>query len=153
MTVIATEISYVHPMQIDSLFSMDGERFDFVVDANQKPKDYWIRVKTMNPCRDIVEAFAILRYGEDYDMSADQRVTFTKSLPPVQSNKFSQKKLFNSPAPKVKDIPILKLKAYESDESIIFNPPDYKHFLFIDSPPILDQTLLKYGNYYRLACK
>lgn len=153
MTVIASEISYTEPMLIDSLYSMAGERFDFVLNADQKPKDYWIRVKTMYPCREIIEAFAILRYGDDHKMAADQRVAFTGELPPTQSDKFPQKKLFNSPMPKVKDIPIIKMKAYESDDSIILNPPDHKHFLFIDSPTILDDTLDKYGNYYRLSCE
>jgi FtsP/CotA-like multicopper oxidase with cupredoxin domain len=153
MTVISSEISYVEPLLIDSLYSMAGERFDFVLNADQKPKDYWIRVKTMLPCRDIVEAFAILRYGEDHKMAGDQRIAFSKQLPPVQSDKFPQKKLFNSPMPKVKDIPIIKMKAYDSDESIIVNPPDYKHFLFIDSPTILDDTMDKDGNYYKLSCE
>jgi hypothetical protein len=153
MTVIATEISYSEPLEIDSLFSMAGERFDFVLNADQKAKDYWIRVKTMYPCRDIVESFAILRYGEDHRIAGEQRIAFSSQLPPKQSDKFPQKKLFNSPTPKVKDIPLIKMKAYDVDESIIFNPPDHKHFLFIDSPTVLDDTLEKNGNYYRLSCE
>lgn len=153
MTVIASEISYVEPLLIDSLYSMAGERFDFVIHADQKSKDYFIRIKTMYPCRDIVEEFAILRYGQEHQITADQRVTFVNKLPPRLSDKFPQKKLFNSPMPKVKDIPILKMKAYKSDDSIILNPPDHKHFLFLDSPTILDDTLAKNGNYYRLSCE
>lgn len=153
MTIIATEISYVHPIVIDSLYSLPGERFDFVVNANQKPKDYWIRLITLLPCRKQVEAFAILRYSDDHRLSAGTRVAFTKNIPPRLSLEFPTKKLFNSPMPKVKDIPILSLKAYESDKSIILNPPDHKFFLFLDSPTILDSTLNATGNYYRLSCK
>lgn len=153
MTIIASEISYVHPIIIDSFYSLPGERFDFVVNADQRPKDYWIRVQTMYPCREIVESFAILRYGEDHRLSAGQRVAFSSKLPPRFSKKFPQKRLFNSPMPKVKDIPILSLKAYKSDESIIFAEPDHKFHLFIDSPTLLDDTLNHYGNYYRLSCE
>lgn len=153
MTIIASEISYVHPLTIDSLYSLPGERFDFVLNADKPSKDYWIRMQTMLPCRTIVESFAVLRYGHEHLMSADTKVTFTAEPPPRLSPKFPMKKLFNSPMPKVKDIPIIRLKSYESDKSIMYVEPDHKFFLFIDSPTILDETLDKYGNYYRLSCK
>lgn len=153
MTVIASEISYVHPIVIDSLFSMPGERFDFVVNADQTPKDYWIRIQTMYPCRTIVETFAVLRYGEDHRVAARQKIDYKHELPPRFSTEFPQKRMFNSPLPKVKDIPVLSMKAFESDDSIILADPDHKFHLFIDSPTVLDETLERYGNYYRLSCK
>jgi Multicopper oxidase len=153
MTIIASEISYVHPIVIDSFFSLPGERFDFVLNAYQKPKDYWIRIQTMYPCRELVESFAILRYGEDHRISAGQRVAFTGNVPERFSTEFALIRMFNSPLPKVKDIPILSLKAFDSDHSIILNPPDHKFHLFLDSPTILDDTLDQFGNYYRLSCE
>lgn len=153
MIIIASEISNVHPFTIDSLFSLPGERFDFVLNANRPAKDYWIRVKTLIPCRTQIETFAILRYGDDHRLSAETRVAFTANHPPRFSNDFPEKKMFNSPMPKVKDIPILSLNAYRSDNSILDFPPDHKFFLFLDSPTILDETMSSFGNYYRLSCK
>jgi FtsP/CotA-like multicopper oxidase with cupredoxin domain len=128
MQIIATEISYVEPFSIDSLFSATGERFDFVINANKTPGDYWVRVKTMSPCRTIIEGFAVLRYGNKSGGGNE----FIEKDPPHNSEDFPEKRLFNSPAPKVKDIPFLRLNAYEYDESII---------------------LYNRGNNYRLTCK
>lgn len=154
MTIIASEISHVNPFTIDSLFSVNGERFDFILNANKPPRDYWIRVKTLMPCRTTIEAFAILRYGEKFRMAADIKVAFTANLPPRLSNEsFSEKKIFNSPMPKVKDIPILRLRAYESDQTLLNTPADKQVYLFLDSPTILDETMSKGGNYYRLSCE
>lgn len=153
MTIIASEISYVHPLEIDSFYSLPGERFDFVVDASREPRDYWIRAKTLLPCRTQVETFAILRYGKEHRVSAETRVTFSDDLPPRLSENFPEKRMFNSPMPKVADISMLSLKSYKSDHSIMENAPDHKFFLFLDSPTILDETLSKYGNYYRLSCE
>lgn len=154
MTIIATEVSYVKPMLIDSLYSVNGERFDFVLAADKEPKDYWIRVKTLLPCRTQIEAFAILRYGEDHLMAGDTCVTFTEQKPPrLQEEVYSEHFMFNSPMPRVKDIPLTWLKAYDTDRSIVDNPPDHRFFLFIDSPTISDETMGKYGNYYHLSCE
>lgn len=150
MTMIASEISYVKPFPIDSLYSMPGERYDFVVNANQPAKDYWIRVKTINPCRTQVEAFALLRYGEDYRMSVDTKVAFKPELPPRLSTEFPTLKIFS---PYTNSTSILDMEAYSSDSSIIDNAPDQSFFLFLDSPTILDETLDHYGNYYKLSCK
>lgn len=151
MTIIASEISYVHPHLSDSLYSVPGERFDFVVNANQEAKDYWIRVKVMPPCRKQVEAFAILRYGNEFQMSVDTHVAFTSRLPPKLSTEFPESNTINSPFENATSI--IGLRSYVSDRSIIDNPPDHRFFLFLDSPTILDDTLNQYGNYYRLSCE
>lgn len=155
MTIIATEISDVKPFVIDSLYSINGERFDFVLNATNEPRDYWMRVKTMLPCRTVIEAFAILRYGQEHkiDVTCKTRVDFPKRPPPHLSEDFPTKRLFNSPVPKVEDIPYLSLKAYHSDQSILDSPPDKQFYLFIDTPLLLDHEMEKYKNYYKLDCE
>lgn len=150
LEIISTELSYVEPFTIDALFSQTGERFDFVVTTNNTPGDYWVRVQTMAPCRQAVEGFAVLRYGETHGGN----VTYSKEDPPHSSTElFSQKKLFNSPKPKVLDIPFLRLVSYEYDESIIHGDPDFKFFLFLDSPTFSDDAIYSNGTDYRLSCK
>lgn len=96
----------------------------------------------------------MLRYGEDHRMVADTRVTFSESKPPRLSDEFfSEHFPFNSPMPNVTDIPQTRLKAYDTDHFIVDNPPDFRFFLFIGSPTIYDETISKFGNYYRLSCK
>lgn len=151
MTIIASEISYVHPFTIDALQSLPGERFDFVLNADKPGKDYWMRIKTIDPCRSPVEAFAVLRYGDEYRVSGDTRVAYTRNLPPRVSNEFPEENIFN--VPEDKDKSLLKMKAFKSDKSVISSPPDQKFYLFIDSPTVLDATMEAKGNYYRLSCK
>jgi Multicopper oxidase len=149
MQIIASELSYVEPLNIDSLYSVTGERFDFVIDANRDPGDYWIRIKTLQPCQITVEGFAVLRYGT----KSGSGIEFVKKDPPHYSEDFPEEKLFNSPLPKVKDIPFLRLNAYEYDESIIYGDPDFKFFLFLHTPNMKDEVLYKRGNTYRFSCE
>lgn len=150
MTIIATEISYVEPFTIDALYSSTGERFDFVVNASKTPRDYWIRAQTMFPCRTVIEGFAVLRYGN----KSGGTVAFVDKDPPVLSSTgFTREKLFNSPKPKVEDIPFLALNAYDYDEEIVTAAPDYSFYQFLDSPTISDDILYAHGTNYRLACE
>jgi hypothetical protein len=103
----------------------------------------------MFPCRTIIEGFAVLRYGN----KSGGGVEFVDKDPPIQSTEFSAKKIFNSPKPKVKDIPFLALKALEHDDSIIKSDPDHKFYLFLDSPTISDDVLYTNGTNYRMSCK
>jgi FtsP/CotA-like multicopper oxidase with cupredoxin domain len=62
-TVIATEVSYVKPISINTLYFMAGERYDFVIDTKDHPvQDYWIRFKQCLPCHQQLQGFAVLRY-------------------------------------------------------------------------------------------
>jgi Multicopper oxidase len=149
MQIIASELSYVEPLNIDSLFSTTGERFDFVIDANRDHGDYWIRIKTLKPCVKATEGFAVLRYGNKSGAGSE----FIEKDPPHNSEDFQDKRLFNSPLPKVKDISFLGLNAYEYDESVIYGAPDFKFFLFMDSPTFTDAALFSKGTHYRFSCK
>jgi FtsP/CotA-like multicopper oxidase with cupredoxin domain len=65
MTIIATEVSYVKPEKIQTLYFMAGERYDFVIDTRNKTvRDYFIRIKQMIPCHQELQGFAVLRYHE-----------------------------------------------------------------------------------------
>lgn len=63
MIIIATEVSYVKPKKIQTLYFMAGERYDFVIDTRNKTvRDYFIRIKQMIPCHQELQGFAVLRY-------------------------------------------------------------------------------------------
>lgn len=65
LTIIATEVSYVKPQQINTLYFMAGERYDFVIDTNNMPvRDYFIRIRQLIPCHQELQGFAVLRYHQ-----------------------------------------------------------------------------------------
>lgn len=81
-TIIATEVSFVKPKVIDSLFFLSGERYDFVINTNgHDVRDYWIRFRQLNPCDQKLEGFAVLRYHRDKFRENDS-VEFSDRMPP-----------------------------------------------------------------------
>jgi FtsP/CotA-like multicopper oxidase with cupredoxin domain len=65
MQVIAADGNAVQPIFVDSLVSLSGERYDFVVNANQEPGEYWIRVRAIDRCEHHkVETFGVLSYSK-----------------------------------------------------------------------------------------
>ncbi|XP_065347467.1 uncharacterized protein LOC135944434 isoform X1 [Cloeon dipterum] len=50
ITVISTDGSNLQPIPVDSVVSYAGERFDFVLSANQSIGRYWIRIKGLMDC-------------------------------------------------------------------------------------------------------
>ncbi|XP_046804177.1 laccase-14 [Lucilia cuprina] len=50
MLMISTDGNDIEPIYADKFFMSSGERFDFVLEANQYPGNYWIKVKGYNDC-------------------------------------------------------------------------------------------------------
>lgn len=79
MTIIASDSAKVQPTTVNTLYSLAGERYDFVVQANQQPGNYWIRVKPIGFCDgQVAEQFAVLSYSDpavvsDYELSIPPR--------------------------------------------------------------------------------
>lgn len=65
MAVIAADGHAVEPMKVDSLVIYAGERFDFILFANQPVGNYWIRLQGLLDCDERftrASQVAILRY-------------------------------------------------------------------------------------------
>lgn len=65
MTMIASDGSEFVPVEVDSFVSYAGERFDFILNANQRVSNYWIRAKGLMDCDErftSAHQTAILRY-------------------------------------------------------------------------------------------
>jgi FtsP/CotA-like multicopper oxidase with cupredoxin domain len=82
-TIIATEVSYVKPAVVNTLYLMSGERFDFVIDTNKhQRRDYFIRFKQLNPCYQKLQGFAVLRYHKKGSKGLKYNVEFNnKTIP------------------------------------------------------------------------
>ncbi|XP_071494651.1 uncharacterized protein [Diadema antillarum] len=61
LIVIAADGAPIDPLVVDRITIYSGERYDFVLDANQEKDSYWIRVEGGVACASFQE-FAILRY-------------------------------------------------------------------------------------------
>lgn len=67
MTMIASDGSDFVPIVVDAFVSYAGERFDFILHANQPVGNYWIRIKGLMDCDErftSAHQTAILRYSE-----------------------------------------------------------------------------------------
>ncbi|XP_053694017.1 uncharacterized protein LOC128741918 [Sabethes cyaneus] len=65
MMIISTDGGAVKPHIVDTLISVSGERYDFVLRTDQLEGNYWIRVRGIGFCNKInVEGFAILSYAD-----------------------------------------------------------------------------------------
>lgn len=73
MDIIASDSFDVKPLTVDTLVSTGGERYDFVIGANQKPGDYCIKVKLLGLCEfDHVEQYGILTYSDTHQVSPSE---------------------------------------------------------------------------------
>ncbi|XP_034940369.1 laccase-like [Chelonus insularis] len=68
LLAIASETGNFKPIMVDSFNLNGGERYDFVLDANQPPGNYWIKFRGEGDCnKNGVQIFdvAILHYNDD----------------------------------------------------------------------------------------
>ena len=63
MTLIASDSENFEPLITDTFHLNSGERYDFILNANQNPDDYFLRVTAGAVCFEAYETFAILRYN------------------------------------------------------------------------------------------
>lgn len=85
LTVIATDSTKVQPVKVDTVYSLAGERYDFVVNANQPPGNYWIRIKAIGVCEGrVAEQFAILSYYSEKEVSDYELALQTRSFPSLR---------------------------------------------------------------------
>ncbi|KAF7993615.1 hypothetical protein HCN44_010210 [Aphidius gifuensis] len=64
LTIIASDGENVKPVVVNTITSFAAERYDFILNADQKPGNYWVEVRLIGFCFDqeIIQ-FGILRYS------------------------------------------------------------------------------------------
>ncbi len=69
LIVIASDSRYIIPVKVDFIIIHSGERFDFILDADQEVNNYWIRAETLEAnIQGTHMAEAILRYEGAQDL-------------------------------------------------------------------------------------
>ncbi|PIK55769.1 hypothetical protein BSL78_07329 [Apostichopus japonicus] len=75
LSVIASDGRPFESVTVDSFIIYGGERFDFVLNANQEVGNYWMRVKGLADCR-FQQELAVVRYqgAIEEDPTADESI-------------------------------------------------------------------------------
>ncbi|XP_038215385.1 laccase-2 isoform X1 [Zerene cesonia] len=82
LTVIATDGEPVQPVQVNTIISFSGERYDFVIEANNIPGAYWIQVRGLGECGiKRAQQLGILRYARGPYQPSTPPPTYDVGIP------------------------------------------------------------------------
>ncbi|GJQ82110.1 Lac2 [Trypoxylus dichotomus] len=155
LTVIATDGEPVHPVEVNTIISFSGERYDYIINADQQPGAYWIQLRGLGECGiRRAQQLAILRYARGPYQPATAAPTYDFGLP--------QGVVLNPLDARCNDqrtdaICVNQLKnARQIDAGILQERPDVKIFLpfrfFIYTPQDLFQPNT-YNRYQGMPCE
>lgn len=124
------------------MYFISGERYDFVVNANQnESRDYWIRIRALPPCTKEIEEFALLRYHDGPVDKSLRNFNFNDRKPPGWLETFPDGRYFNTAKPSVSGIPISSVVSSVKDKSVTEVKPDYSFKLFVATPELDNEVL------------
>jgi FtsP/CotA-like multicopper oxidase with cupredoxin domain len=128
LTVIASDGEPIHPVQVDTIISFSGERYDFVINADQPVGAYWIQVRGLGECGiKRVQQLAILRYARGPYQPTNAAPTYDVGLPQgVVLNPLDAQ--CNTPRDDAICVSQLK-NAVQIDPALLQEKPDVKIFL------------------------
>ncbi|KAI4499520.1 hypothetical protein M0802_005416 [Mischocyttarus mexicanus] len=81
LIVIAMDGEDVKPLKVDKIVSVTGERFDFVLNANQRSGSYWIQLRGLGECERLkISQLAVLVYGDRPALPQVARPTYDNPI-------------------------------------------------------------------------
>ncbi|XP_055592894.1 uncharacterized protein LOC129744412 [Uranotaenia lowii] len=144
LEIIASDSFNLQPITVNTLVTTSGERYDFVLNANQPTGDYWIRLRATGPCeiRELSQ-LAVLSYRswsvpeEEIAFppasSAEDTMDYHESLFENTTYANHPNTTCGSSRP---DVCITDFQAYETDESVVSGTPDHEFFLGFRNTPL-----------------
>lgn len=131
ITVIASDGWYFDPVEVSSLVTYAGERFDFVVNANQPIDNYWIRVRGLMDCDErFTKAYqvAVLRYeGAPVNLPSGFHPVWEETRTGLQMN------ALNRGTGLVESVSIAELTTLEEDDPrLLHEHADFKFYIYYD---------------------
>ncbi|XP_071446243.1 uncharacterized protein [Hetaerina americana] len=128
LLVIASDGEPVHPVVVNTIISFTGERYDFVITADQNADSYWIQVRGLGECgTQRAQQLAVLRYARGPYEPRSPRPTYDYGLAQgVVLNPLDA--ICNVERPDAICVSQLK-NARPVDEGILQEHPDIKIFL------------------------
>ncbi|XP_076296818.1 uncharacterized protein LOC143217023 [Lasioglossum baleicum] len=132
MTVISSDGRDIEPVHGKTLVSYAGERFDFVVEANQRIDNYWIRVRGLMDCDErFTKAFqvGILRYDGAIEQDPEGQVTYER-----ESNDLLNERIngLNEGTETNGSISVPMLRAMDENDQSNTLEPDYQFYVSYD---------------------
>ncbi|XP_071848940.1 uncharacterized protein [Apostichopus japonicus] len=124
----------IDPVPFDALISNAGERFDFILHANQSIGNYWLRLKGVSKNCKTLQELAIIRYmsAPEEDPTAPERSLTTPS------------RLLNAPERSTVDAPtIIRMINLTSNISFDANQDVNRYYLSLglENPRVIDPRL------------
>lgn len=131
ITVIQTDGYYFEPVEVSSLVTYAGERFDFVVMANQPVANYWIRYRGLMDCDErFTKAYqvAVLRYaGAVEEHPSEIHPIWDETRVGLQMN------ALNRGTGLVESVSIAELTSLDEDDPrLLVEQADYKFYIYYD---------------------
>nr|BCM26534.1 laccase-like multicopper oxidase 2 [Pseudothemis zonata] len=128
MLIIASDGEPVHPVVVNTIISFTGERYDFVITADQNVDAYWIQIRGLGECGNTrAQQLGVLRYARAPYEPVSPRPTYDYGLAQgVVLNPLDA--ICNVERPDAICVSQLK-NARSVDEGILQEHPDVKIFL------------------------
>lgn len=130
LLVISSDGHYIEPVEVDSLVSYAGERFDFMVNSNQPIGNYWIRIKGLMDCDErFLKAHqgAIFRYTGAKIMIPQDKLTYDHKRTGFQMNSL------NRGPNHIDSVAIVETTSLEPDTpELLTEHTDYKFYVHYD---------------------
>lgn len=149
ITVISVDGASIEPVTVNTLHFTSGERFDFIVETDKKPRDYSIQAKGHGLCQGF-QGVAVLRYGDEPAKSSMDFVEVKKLIvaPPVLNEG-----TFNHPQLNVTGFPISKARGRVIDRHLTKMKPDEEYKIFFGTPQINETNLYNSVNTIKYMCE
>ncbi|XP_046614059.1 laccase-1-like [Neodiprion virginianus] len=131
--VISTDGNDIQPVEAESLVTYAGERFDFILQANQKQDNYWIRFRGLMDCDERftrANQVAILRYMGAPEVEPTATVSYERNV--STSTKALQVNALNQGMENNATISIPLLYSLDPDDEANTKDPDYQFYISYD---------------------
>lgn len=78
--MIATDGNDIEPITVDTLITAAGERYDFIIEANQEPGHYCIKIKLLGECDEDggIEQYGVLSYSNDSRITIEENIEYAE---------------------------------------------------------------------------
>lgn len=130
LTMIASDGRHFEPVMVETFVTYAGERFDFVVNANQPVGNYWIRIKGLMDCDErFTKAHqgAILRYAGAPDDEPDGLLSYDFKRTGLQLNSL------NRGTGEVDSVNVAELTSLDANTpELLEDNTDYKFYVYYD---------------------
>ncbi|XP_002067090.2 L-ascorbate oxidase [Drosophila willistoni] len=136
LTAINSDSYDIEAMDVGSIVTYSGERFDFVLNANQEVGNYWIRLKGLMDCSELfTSAFqvAILRYEGAPDEEPSEELSYAHKAEGIELNVMNRGPGYpdTKTAAEMRALPIYDHVSGIDDDTL--QPEvDYKFFVYYD---------------------